>query len=156
MQQTTMTPDQLAKDQIAKACAQAMWSGDSASARLGMALVSVSVGQATLTMPVTDVMVNGHGTCHGGFIFALGDSAFAFACNSYNQCTVAQHCSITYLAPGRLGDHLTARAMELSRTGRSGIYDVTISNQDGMTIAIFRGHSRTIKGELLPGVTASN
>jgi acyl-CoA thioesterase len=138
--------------QMAEACAKVMWDGDNASSGLGMTLVSVAPGQSTVSMPITAAMVNGHGTCHGGYIFTLADSAFAFACNSRNQRAVAQHCSITYLAPGRLGDMLTARATELSRAGRSGIYDIMIDNQDGMAIAMFRGHCRTIKGELLPGV----
>lgn len=137
---------------LAKACADAMWAEDSASIGMGMKLVSVSPGRSELTMPIRQDMVNGHGSCHGGFIFAFADSAFAFACNTYNQRTVAQHCSITYLAPGRLGDLLTARGVEASRTGRSGIYDVYVENQKGETIAIFRGHSRTVKGEFFPGI----
>ncbi len=103
-------------------------------------------------MTISEPMVNGHGTCHGGFIFSLADSAFAFACNSYNQRTVAQHCSITFLAPGKLGDRLVAKAGEASRMGRSGIYDIDVFNQDGVKIAIFRGHSRTVKGEFFPGI----
>lgn len=139
--------------QLAQACADAMWQDDKASAGQGMALVGVAPGRSEVTMPITEAMVNGHGTCHGGFIFALADSAFAFACNTHNQRTVAQHCSITYLAPGRLGDRLVARGEEVSRQGRSGIYDITVTNQDGVTIALFRGHSRTVKGEFFPGVT---
>jgi acyl-CoA thioesterase len=155
MSETDLTPQTMTAQQMAEACAKAMWDGDKASSSLGMKLVLVGPGQSTLTMPITETMVNGHGTCHGGFIFSLADSAFAFACNSHNQRAVAQHCSITFLAPGRLGDMLTARGVELSRTGRSGIYDITISNEDGVIIAIFRGHCRTIKGELLPGVTVT-
>jgi acyl-CoA thioesterase len=150
-----MTGTSMTAQEMAEACAKVMWEGDNASSGLGMALVSVAPGQSAVTMPITEAMVNGHGTCHGGFIFSLADSAFAFACNSYNQRAVAQHCSITFLAPGRLGDMLTAQGAELSRTGRSGIYDIAISNQDGVAVAIFRGHCRTIKGELLPGVTVS-
>lgn len=152
----SMTPQTLTPQEMAEACAKAMWEGDNASAGLGMTLLAVAPGQAAIAMPITEAMVNGHGTCHGGFIFSLADSAFAFACNSRNQRCVAQHCSITFLAPGMLGDMLTARGTELSRTGRSGIYDITVSNQDGVAIAIFRGHCRTIKGELLPGVTVVN
>jgi acyl-CoA thioesterase len=143
----------MTRDEMARACAEAMWREDNASAGQGMALVSVAPGRSEVTMPITAAMVNGHGTCHGGFIFTLADSAFAFACNTHNQRTVAQHCSITYLAPGRLGDQLTACGTEVSRQGRSGIYDITVSNQDGVTIALFRGHSRTVKGEFFPGVT---
>jgi len=141
-------------DELAKACAEAMWAEDNASRGLGMTLVEVSPGRSELRMEITAAMVNGHGSCHGGFIFTLADSAFAFACNSYNQRAVAQHCSITYLAPGKLGDVLTARGVEGSRQGRSGLYDIHVTNQNGALIAIFRGHSRTVKGEFFPGVTA--
>ena len=143
-----MTPQELAE-----ASAQALWDGDSTSQRLGMVLSGVAPGQATLTMTVTPEMSNGHGTCHGGYIFTLADSAFAFACNGYNQRVVGQHASITYLFPARLGDRLTATATETSRQGRSGLYDVRVTNQDGIHIAEFRGHSRTVKGTHLP-VTA--
>jgi acyl-CoA thioesterase len=152
----SMSTQTMTAQKMAEACAKAMWDGDNASSGLGMTLIAVAPGQSVVTMPITKAMVNGHGTCHGGYIFTLADSAFAFACNSYNQRTVAQHCSITFLAPGKLGDMLTARATELSRTGRSGIYDIMVSNQDGTTIAIFRGHCRTIKGEILPGMTVAN
>jgi acyl-CoA thioesterase len=104
-------------------------------------------------MPVRDDMTNGHGICHGGFIFTLADSAFAFACNSYDQRTVAQHCAVTFLRPGTRGDTLTAHAVERSRTGRSGIYDVTVRNGQGQVVAEFRGHSRAISGTLLAPAT---
>lgn len=139
--------------QLAEACAKAMWDEDKASAGLGMAIVSVAPGRSEVAMTITEAMVNGHGTCHGGFIFSLADSAFAFACNSYNQRAVAQHCSITFLAPGRLGDRLIAKASEASRAGRSGLYDIDVFNQDGVKIAIFRGHSRIVKGEFLANVS---
>jgi acyl-CoA thioesterase len=135
--------------ELAQACADAMWSDDAASRGLGMERVAVAPGTATLAMTVTDRMVNGHGTCHGGFIFTLADSAFAFACNSYNLRTVAQHCTVTFISPARLGDRLIARASERQREGRSGIYDVTVGREDGTVIAEFRGHSRTIGGELI-------
>src|SRR5689334_25445491 len=121
-------------DALAKACAKAMWAEDRASRGLGMELVSVGPGRAELAMTVTDRMVNGHDLCHGGFIFTLADSAFAFACNTYNQRTVAQHCAVTFLTAGKLGDRLTARAVEVSRRGRSGIYDITVTRQDGIVI----------------------
>jgi acyl-CoA thioesterase len=140
-----MTPQE-----IAEASAQSLWDGDSTSQRLGMALDRIAPGEATLSMTVTPEMSNGHGTCHGGYIFTLADSAFAFACNAYNQRVVGQHASITYLAPARLGDRLTAIATETSRQGRSGVYDVRVTNQDGTHIAEFRGHSRTVKGTHLP------
>jgi acyl-CoA thioesterase len=136
-----MTPQELAE-----ACAKAMWNDDSASQRLDMTLDHIAPGEATLSMAITEAMSNGHGNCHGGYIFTLADSAFAFACNSYNQLAVAQHCSITYLQPGRIGDRLTAAAREVSRRGRSGIYDIRIVNQAGEHVAEFRGHSRTVKG----------
>jgi acyl-CoA thioesterase len=131
---------------LAEACARAMWNEDSASQRLGMALDHVAPGAATLSMDVTEQMTNGHGTCHGGYIFTLADSAFAFACNSYNQRAVAQHCSVTFIAPVHRGDRLTAAAREVSRRGRGGIYDIRVTNQRGEHVAEFRGHSRTVKG----------
>lgn len=140
-----MTPQE-----IAEASAQAMWAGDRASQDLGMRLDRIAPGEATMSMMLTETMSNGHGNCHGGYMFTLADSAFAFACNSYNQMVVAQHCSITYLSPGRIGDRLTATAREVSRRGRSGIYDIAITNQDGVQVAEFRGHSRTVKGTHLP------
>ncbi len=136
---------------LARACADAMWADDAASRGLGMELVAVEPGRAVLSLTVTETMVNGHKICHGGFIFTLADSAFAFACNTYNQRTVAQHCAITFVAAGRLGDRLTARAAERQRAGRSGIYDITVTRGDGSVVAEFRGHSRTIEGNILPG-----
>ncbi|ASY65720.1 Phenylacetic acid degradation protein PaaD, thioesterase (plasmid) [Sinorhizobium sojae CCBAU 05684] len=136
----------LTADELARACARAMWDDDQASQRLGMTIDHVEPGAATLSMTITPEMTNGHGTCHGGFIFALADSAFAFACNSYNQRTVARHCSVTFIAPALGNDRLTAAASEVSRIGRDGIYDVRISNQRGEHVAEFRGHSRTVKG----------
>lgn len=140
-----MTPAELAR-----ACAQKMWSQDTASQDLGMVLGEVDAGRASISMTVLQSMTNGHGTCHGGFLFTLADSAFAFACNTYNQVTVAQQCSVTFLAPAHAGDRLLAEAREISRSGRSGLYDVTITNQHGDKIAEFRGNSRTTKGTILP------
>jgi acyl-CoA thioesterase len=140
--------------ELARACADAMWSDDAASRGLGMQLISVEPGRAVLAMTVTEKMVNGHNICHGGYIFTLADSAFAFACNTYNQRTVAQHCAVTFLNSARLNDRLIARAVERQRMGRSGIYDITVTREDGFPIAEFRGHSRTIEGELIPGATA--
>ncbi len=137
--------------ELARACAEQMWADDSASKGLGMQLISVEPGRSVLAMTITDKMVNGHNIAHGGFIFTLADSAFAFACNTYNQRAVAQHCAVTFIAPGKLGDRLTARAVEQQRFGRSGIYDITVTRDDGTVIAEFRGHSRTIEGSLLPG-----
>ena len=129
---------------------------DSASKTLGMRVSDIAPGKARLSMTVTSSMVNGHGSGHGGYIFTLADSAFAFACNTYNQLTVAQHCSITYIAPVFADDTLTATATEVARHGRSGIYDVNIINQHGNTVAEFRGHSRTVKGTLLSTETSSS
>ena len=137
-------------DEIARASAQSMWDGDQASQHLGMALVAVAPGQATLTMTVRAEMTNGHKTCHGGFLFTLADSAFAFACNTYNQRTVAQIAQISFLAPAFEGDVLTAAAREIHRRGRGGLYDVRVTNQHGATVAEFRGHSRTVKGTHFP------
>lgn len=130
----------------AERAAKLMWDDDPASQTLGMTLDMIAPGQADMSMTVRPDMSNGHGICHGGFIFALADSAFAFACNSYNNRVVAQHNTITYLAPGKLGEQLTAKARETSRTGRSGIYDVHVFGEDGRDVAIFRGHSRQISG----------
>ncbi|MCX7558053.1 hydroxyphenylacetyl-CoA thioesterase PaaI [Sulfitobacter sp. F26204] len=131
----------------ARKCAELMFAQDRASPGLGMSIVDVGPGHATLTMTVRPDMLNGHHICHGGFIFTLADSAFAFACNSYNQNTVAQQNQITYLTPGQAGEVLTATACEVSRTGRSGVYDVTVTGEDGRSIAQFRGLSRTVKGQ---------
>jgi acyl-CoA thioesterase len=136
-----MTP----KDRAEKA-AQTMWDQDHASQWLGMKVITVSEGRAILELTVAQHHCNGHGMCHGGVIFALADSAFAFACNSRNQATVAQHNVISYIASGRLGDRLRAEATEISLRGRSGITDVTVTNQTGTVIAEFRGMSRAIKG----------
>ncbi|TDH35255.1 hydroxyphenylacetyl-CoA thioesterase PaaI [Pseudohoeflea suaedae] len=135
--------------ELAEACAQQMWNSDSASQRLGMVLRHIAPGEATLEMELTEAMTNGHGNAHGGYLFTLADSAFAFACNTYDSVTVAQHCSVTYIIPGTLGDKLTATAREVSRKGRSGIYDVTIAREDGAVIAEFRGHSRMLGTPLL-------
>ena len=136
-----MTPEA-----VARRSAEVMWAADEASKWLGMVLAHASEGRAVMELTVAQHHCNGHGMCHGGVIFALADSAFAFACNSRNQVTVAQHNSITYIASGRLGDRLRAEATEISLTGRSGITDVQVTNQAGTLIAEFRGLSRAIKG----------
>lgn len=136
----------LSAEEIARRSADAMWARDDASKWLGASLDAVGPGTATLSMTVETHHTNGHDICHGGYIFTLADSAFAFACNSYNRIVVAQHNSITFVAPGRLGDRLTAEAREVARFGRSGIYDVRVSDQKGTLIAEFRGNSRMIEG----------
>lgn len=138
-----MTPEE-----IARRSAEAMWANDDASKWLGMTLDAVGPGTATLSLMVEKHHTNGHDICHGGYIFTLADSAFAFACNSYNRIAVAQHNTITFLAPGARGDRLTAIAREVARQGRTGLYDVRVANQDDRTIAEFRGASRTIEGRL--------
>jgi len=124
-----------------------MFAADGASRALGMQVLSIAPGSAVLTMTVCADMLNGHRTCHGGFIAALADSAFAFACNSYNELTVASGFSIDLLAPGRLGDVLTATCTEVSKAGRTGVYDVEVVNGGGQRLAVFRGRSYTIKGK---------
>jgi acyl-CoA thioesterase len=135
---------------IAEACAEAMFAKDHAAQHLGMTVDEVGPGTATVAMTVDERMINGHAICHGGLIFTLADTAFAYACNAYNLVTVAQHCSVSFLAPAKLGDRLSAEAVERTREGRSGIYDIRVTNQDGKPIAEFRGHSRTIQGNLVP------
>jgi len=139
----------LSADDLARACAEAMWKEDDASQGLGMEIVDVRRGEATLTMTIQPHMVNGQRIAHGGFIFLLADSAFAFACNSHNQRAVAAQCDIAFIKPGKLGDRLVATAREISRSGRSGIYDVRVTAGDTV-VAEFRGHSRTIAGTWLP------
>jgi acyl-CoA thioesterase len=143
------TPE--AAQALAQECADAMYARDRASQALGMRIVSVAPGYAVMTMTVRADMLNGHATCHGGFIFALADSAFAFACNSHNLTTVAAGCTIEYLAPAREGDLLTATGRERTLAGRSGIYDIDVTNQHGATIAVFRGKSARIKGHVIAG-----
>lgn len=135
--------------EIARLSADAMWADDKASQGLGMDVLDVASGYARLAMTVTERMLNGHGSCHGGFIFTLADSAFAFACNSHGSPAVAQHCTVTYVSPGRLGMRLVAEAQERQRGERSGIYDVTVRDETGTVIAEFRGHSRTLPGSLI-------
>ncbi len=135
---------------IARASADAMWAEDAASRALGMSIETIEPGRAVLSMSVAPSMVNGHGLCHGGFIFLLADSAMAFASSTRNERTVAQHCQISYIAPGRLGMRLVAEARERHKGERSGIYDVTVKAETGETIAEFRGHTRTIQGKLVP------
>jgi acyl-CoA thioesterase len=133
-----------------------LWSGDRASQALGMEVVAIAPGAATLTMIVRADMLNGHGSCQGGLIAALADSCFAFACNAGNEITVAAGFGIDFVAPGRLGDVLTARAVEVSRSGRTGVYDVDVRNQRDERIAVFRGRSHAMKGRpVLPPVAGA-
>lgn len=136
-----MTPQE-----TARRCADIMWLDDHAARGLGMAIAAVGPGTATLTMTVRPDMVNGHGTCHGGFIFALADSCFAYACNSYNHRAVAAGVDINFLAPAHLGDLLTANGQARHQGGRSGVYDIEVTNADGKLVAVFRGRAARIKG----------
>ena len=136
--------------EVALKSAQAMWADDKASQALGIKIERIGPGIAVLAMTVGVNMVNGHGLCHGGYIFTLADSALAFASSSYNQRTVAQHCQISFLTPGRLGMRLVAEARERHRGERSAIYDVTVRAGDGGVIAEFRGTTRSIPGTLVP------
>jgi acyl-CoA thioesterase len=144
----------LSPAQIAERVGAAMFAADGCSQAMGMTVDVIAPGYAKLSMTVREDMLNGHRTCHGGMLFALADSAFAFGCNAYNKVTVAQTCEIAYLRPGRLGDRLTAECTEQAMEGRSGVYDVKITNQDGETVAMFRGKSRRIQGEVVPGLTS--
>jgi len=137
----------LTAQQIAEKSSAALGAHDVSSQALGLQVVHISPGHAQVTMQVTQQMLNGHEICHGGLIFTLADTAFAHACNSYNQRVVAQTCSVSFLAPSKLGDQLTAKARELHRAGRSGIYDIEVTRATGEVIAQFRGHSRSIKGQ---------
>lgn len=135
---------------VAEASAQALFTNDHASRNLGITIEDVRPGRSRLRMTVRPDMVNGHGMCHGGIVFALADSAFAVACNTYNDVTVAAAASIDFLAAAHVHDELTANAHELWRSKRSGIYEITVSNQRGETIALFRGRSHCIGGPIAP------
>jgi acyl-CoA thioesterase len=143
----TDTPAREAQ-RLAEQAAQALYQRDRASQALGMRLIAVRPGWARVTMMVRADMVNGHDVCHGGLVFALADSAFAFACNSYNESTVAAAAAIDFLAAVRSGDELTAEASELWRTRRNGIYEITVSNQRGERVALFRGRSYRLDGQV--------
>ena len=139
--------------QIADYVRDGMLKNDAATKSLGMNVLEIGPGRATVTMSVRADMLNGHAICHGGFISALADSAFAFACNSYDELTVASGFAIDFLAPARKDDLLTARCVEVSKAGRTGVYDTDVVNQREERIAIFRGRSYTLKGK--PAVTPS-
>jgi len=136
-----MTPQE-----IAARCAEVMWPDDHAARGLGIEIVAVGPGTATLSMKVRQDMVNGHGNCHGGFIFAVADSTFAYACNSFNHRAVAAGVDINFLAPAHLGDTLTAAGHARHQGGRSGVYDIEVTNQDGKLVAVFRGRAARVKG----------
>lgn len=141
---------------LAERVAAEMYARDRATQGLGIELAEIRPGYARMTMTVRPDMLNGHATCHGGFIFALADSAFAFACNSHNRTTVASACAIDYLVPGREGDRLCAEAVQTWAAGRAGVYDITVTDQHDKAIALFRGKSHRIKGEVIAGPVAAS
>ena len=130
---------------LAQRAAAAMYEADLASRHLGIQIDQIAPGRATARMQVRDIMLNGHAICHGGYVFLLADTAFAFACNTYGPTTVAAACDVVFLGPAHLGDELIAEATERHRFGRSGVYDVTVRLPDTTVIAEFRGHSRTLR-----------
>ena len=140
----------MSPDELARACADSMWSTDRASQALGMEILEVSAGRAVLSMRIREDMTNGQHICHGGYMFTLADSTFAFACNGYNQFTVAAHCSISFLSAVKEGELLIATGEERQKSTRSGIYDITVRREDGTVVAEFRGNSRTVKGQHIP------
>jgi len=133
--------------EIAEATRDAMWKDDRASKALGMEVLAVGPGSATVAMTVREDMLNGHDICHGGLVTTLADSAFAFACNAYNEVTVASGFDVNLVAAARRGDRLTAVASEVSKAGRTGVYDIAVTNQRGEAVAAFRGRSYTLKGK---------
>ena len=150
MSDLPLTPAQA--QSLAEATRDAMYSRDRAAQALGIQIQAIRPGFAVLCMKVRGDMVNGHHICHGGMIFTLADTAFAYACNSYNKNTVASACNIDFLAPGREGAVLTAEAQEQSLSGRTGFYDVTVRDDSGRVIALFRGKSYRISGEVIAGL----
>ena len=134
---------------LAQQCAEAMWANDDACKELSMSILSIEEGHAEISMPVTERMLNGWAICHGGYIFTLADSAFAYACNSQNQMAVAASCAIDFIRPARLGDVLTASATVVNQGKRNGLYDATVVNQSGEVIAQFRGRSARTKGQIV-------
>jgi acyl-CoA thioesterase len=136
-------------DALARACADELWAADEASRALGIELAEVGPGSATARMTISASMVNGHDLCHGGYLFTLADTAFAFACNTYGEATVAAGADIVFVAPARVGDELVAEARERARYGRNGVYDVTVRRADGAVVAEFRGRSRQTGGRIL-------
>jgi acyl-CoA thioesterase len=135
---------------LAEAVGKAMYAVDHCDHLNGVVLEEIGPGRARMSMIVRQDQANGHGSCHGGVIFILADSCFAYACNSYNQNAVAASCNIVFPAPARIGDKLTAVAEEKHRKGRSGVYDITVTNQHEEVVALFRGHSRRVEGSIVP------
>ena len=139
------------QQRVAEAVREGMYARDRAAQALGITVDEVGPGYARTRMIVRPDMINGHDICHGGMIFTLADTAFAYACNSHNRIAVAQHCAITFLTPAKSGDALIATARELTKVGRNGVYDVIVAREDGEMVATFRGNSITVQGEVVPG-----
>lgn len=139
--------------QIAEAVGRKMFAEDDASRLLGLELLDIAPGRARMRMTVRPDMLNGHKILHGGFMFTLADSTFAFACNSYNKTAVAQRADISFLSMVPADAVLIAEAREVASTGRSGVYDIEVKDQAGKLVGLFRGHSRQVKGEVVPGLT---
>lgn len=150
---TTDTPT---AQQVAEAVRDAMWQGDHASKALGMTVLAIGPGTAQISMTVRHDMLNGHQICHGGLMTTLADSTFAFACNAYNELTVASGFDVNIIASAKLGDTLTATASEVAKTRRTGVYDIDVRDQNGRRIAAFRGRSMTLTGKLIvPGLRST-
>ncbi len=157
MPKTTPSAADLAvATRLAEQTAEAMYSRDAASKLIGLQILCVRPGYSRLSMVVRPDMVNGHHICHGGYLFTLADSAFAYACNGYNRNTVASACHIDFLTPAREGEVLEAECEERSRSGRTGVYDTTIRHHNGKVIALFRGKSYRIAGEVIAGLEAED
>lgn len=142
--------DEMSDQVLAERAVRALYERDPASRGLHIQIAEVKPGFIRATMPIRADMVNGHDICHGGFVFTLADSAFAFCCNSYNKVTVAASATIDFLAPTRRGDVLTATARELWRSRTAGLYEIVVTNQEGKTVALFRGRSHQLQGEVVP------
>lgn len=136
---------------LARACADALWAKDATSRDLGIELISIEPGVAVMALQVTDKMLNGHGICHGGYIFTLANTAFTYASNTQNRRTLAQQCDITYLNPAHVGDRLVARAVERRRSRATSVFDISVSSEESFVIAEMRGLSRTVDEEIVPG-----
>lgn len=144
-----MAADPMTPLELAQESARIMWAEDAATRHVGMQLLEVAPGRSRMSLAVRDEFTNGHGMCHGGYIFMLADSAFAFACNSHNQRAVAASAAIDFIAAAQRGDVLTAECTEQHRGGRSGLYDTRVTDQNGRLIALFRGRSATIRGRFI-------
>ena len=140
------------RDAFAAKVAASLYPRDTTAQKLGMQIEAIGMGWSKVSMAIDECMLNGHGVAHGGYIFTLADTAFAYACNGYNDIALAQHAQITFVAPAHAGETLLAEARELTKTRQNGLYDVEIRGDEGRLIAAFRGASRTIKGQVDPSL----